>query len=46
MFDVTKSDGLANLTKWYEEVNQYCDEFTKFLLVGNKVDLKNIIKLE
>lgn len=43
MYDVTKPQSFENVKKtWIEELRQHSDSNLIIMLVGNKIDLKNL----
>ena len=45
VFDVTNKDSFNNIKKWYEDVISYSGNKAKKLLIGNKNDMKNNVKV-
>lgn len=45
VFDVTRVRTFKHVTDWYEEIIKYCNKKIPMLLVSNKHDLKDFIKV-
>ena len=45
VFDVTNKDSFNNIKKWYDDVISYSGDKAKKLLIGNKNDMKDSVKV-
>lgn len=43
MFDLTNYKSFFNLKKWLREIDYYCNDNIKKVIIGNKSDLKSVI---
>ena len=43
MFDLTNYKSFFNIKNWLKEIDYYCDDNIKKVLIGNKSDLKSTI---
>lgn len=48
VYDITKRDSFDNLQFWIDQINQYCPNNIKIIIIGNKQDLndKRVISTE
>ena len=45
MYDVTEEDSFKNINKWLKDIQKHAENFTKIVIVGNKIDRKNDRKI-
>ncbi|MFX0132556.1 MAG: Rab family GTPase [Candidatus Hodarchaeota archaeon] len=46
VYDVTRPDSFANISKWYQEIVEGNKEHVHCILIGNKIDLEKIVPTE
>jgi small GTP-binding protein len=46
VYDVTRPESFANISKWYREIVEGNKEHVHCILIGNKIDLEQIVPTE